>query len=262
MKTAIQLLLSCALSLFATSLWAADQLVSLPLARSGVSTSYWWMPRDGAQATLLLISGGAGGMGFDGKEPRSDNFLVRTRDLFAAKGFNVAVLGLSTDMRDLTQEVRVTSEHAQDVLAVVKAIRAVSPRPVWLVGTSRGTFSAVAAAILDQGQVVDGIVLTSGYHPGLLKLRTGLLSQQGVDMIKVPTLVYHHKNDGCKETLATGVMGMAAALSSAPIKKLWLVEGGGPPSGNPCQPRGYHGFVGMEQQAIEDITSWINKPQM
>ena len=262
MKTVIQLVLSFALNLCAPNLWAADQLVTLPLARSGVSTSYWWMPRDGAPTTVLLISGGSGGMGFDGKEPKSDNFLVRTRDLFAAKGFNVAVLGLSTDMRDLTQEARTSTEHAQDVLAVVKAIRAVSPRPVWLVGTSRGTFSAAAAAILDQVQVVDGIVLTSGYHPGLLKLRTGPLSQQGVDAIKVPTLVYHHKSDGCRETPASGVTEMVTALSNAPIKKLWLVEGGGPPSGNPCQPRGWHGFVGMEQQAIDDIASWIKKPQM
>ncbi len=262
MKTAIQLLLSFALSLCAPSLWAADQLVAVPLARSGVSTSYWWMPRDGAQTTVLLISGGAGGMGFDGKEPKSDNFLVRTRELFAAKGFNVAVLGLSTDMRDLTQEVRTSNDHAQDVLTVVKAIRAVTPRPVWLVGTSRGTISAAAAAMLDQGQLIDGIVLTSGYHPGILKLRTGESSQQGVDSIVVPTLVYHHKNDGCRETLASGVSGMVTALSKARIKKLWLVEGGGPPSGNPCQPRGYHGFVGMEQQAIDDITSWIYKPQM
>lgn len=152
MKTAIELLLSFALSLFAPNLWAADQLVTLPLGGSGISTSYWWMPRDGAQATLLLISGGAGGMAFDGAQPKSDNFLVRTRDLFVAKGFNVAVLGLSTDMRDLTQDVRTSNEHAQDVLAVVKAIRTASPRPVWLVGTSRGTFSAAVAAILDQGK--------------------------------------------------------------------------------------------------------------
>ena len=174
----------------------------------------------------------------------------------------MAVLGLSTDMRDLTQEVRASSQHAQDVLAVVKAIRAVTPRPVCLVGTSRGTISAAAAAVLDQGQLIDGIVLTSGYHPGILKLRTGESSQQGLDSIVVPTLVYHRKNDGCRETLASGVSGMLSALSKARIKKVWLVEGGGPPSGNPCQPRGYHGFVGMEQLAIDDITSWINKPQM
>jgi len=150
-------------------------------------------------------------MGFDGNEPKSDNFLVRTRELFAAEGFNVAVLGLSTDMRDLTQEVRTSSEHAQDVLAVVKAICATTSRPVWLVGTSQGTIFAAAAAMLDQGQLIDGIVITSGYHSGILKLRTRVSSQQGVDSIVVPTLVYHHKNDGCRETLASGVSGMATA---------------------------------------------------
>ena len=245
---------------------AADELVSVPIGaasgRGGANTSYWWMPRDKATATVLLISGGGGGMGYDGTQPRSDNFLVRTRELFAAKGLNVAVLGLSSDMRNLTQSLRSSIDHAQDVLTVVKAIRAISPEPVWLVGTSRGTISAAAAAILDQGQTVNGIVLTSGYGPSLLFLRTGLLSQQGVDAIKVPTLVYHHQSDGCRVTSASGVSGMAAALTSAPIKKLWLVEGGGPPSGDPCEPRGYHGFVGMEQQAVDDITSWISKPQM
>lgn len=241
---------------------AADQLISVPIARSGVTTSYWWMPRDKATATVLLISGGSGGMGYDGSQPRSDNFLVRTRELFAAKGLNVAVLGLSSDMRNLTQSMRSGADHAQDVLTVVKAIRATSLQPVWLLGTSRGTISAAAAAILDQGQVVDGLVLTSGYAPALLYLRTGLLSRQGVDAIKVPTLAYHHKNDGCRVTSASGVADMAAALGNAPVKKLWLVEGGGPPSGDPCEPRGHHGFVGMEQQAIDDITSWISKPEM
>lgn len=241
---------------------AADELVSVPITRSGVTTSYWWMPRANATATVLLISGGGGGMGYDGTQPRSDNFLVRARELFAARGLNVAVLGLSSDMRNLTQNIRSEPGHAQDVLTVVKALRAASPLPVWLVGTSRGTISAAAAAILDQGQVVDGIVLSSGYAPAQLYLRSGVLSQQGVDTIKVPTLTYHHKNDGCRATSASGVSGMVAALSSAPIKKLWLVEGGGPPSGDPCEPRGYHGFVGMEQQAVDDITGWINKPQM
>ncbi len=250
------------LSFFMATSTVADELVSVPIPRSGVTTSYWWMPRANATATVLLISGGSGGIGYDGTQPRSDNFLVRTRELFATKGINVAVLGLSTDMRNLTQNIRSSAEHAQDVLTVAKALHAASPLPVWLVGTSRGTISAAAAAILDQGQVVDGIVLSSGYAPGLLYLRTGVLSQQGVDTIKVPTLTYHHKNDGCRATSARGMSGVVAALSAAPIKKLWLVKGGGPPSGDPCEPRGYHGFVGMEQQAVDDITAWIKQPQM
>ncbi|MBU0588967.1 MAG: alpha/beta hydrolase [Gammaproteobacteria bacterium] len=245
----------------ASPLWAADQLISVPTDREKVDTSYWWMPRDGATATLLLISGGGGGMGFKNGRPGSDNFLIRTRDLFAARGFNVALLGLSSDMRMLSQHARTTEEHARDVLAVVKALRAASPQPVWLVGTSRGTISAVSAAILDQGQSVAGVVLTSGYAPDVLKLRDGPAGTQGVEAIRVPTLVYHHKDDGCRETPPAGVTGMVAALVAAPIKKLQMVEGGGSPYGDPCQPRGWHGYVGMEERAVEDITSWIRNPQ-
>lgn len=220
MRTAIQLLLSFALGLLAPNLWAADQMVTLPLARSGVSTSYCWMPREGAKATLLLISGGSGGMGFDGKEPKSDNFLVRTRELFASKGFNVAVLGLSSDMRNLNPQTRTSLDHAQDLLAVVKALKAVSQQPVWLVGTSQGAIFAATAAIFDQGKEITGVVLTSSFGPDWLKLRGPGQADQSLDGIKVPTLVYHHKKDGCITTLASDVAGMMAALSNAPIKKL------------------------------------------
>lgn len=244
-----------------SQVWAADQLITVPTARDRVNTSYWWMPREGATATLLLISGGGGGIGFKNGQPASDNFLIRTRDQFAAQGFNVALLGLSDDMRNLTDNVRTSAEHAQDVLAVVKAIRAASPLPVWLVGTSRGTISAVSAAILDQGQSVAGIVLTSGYEPYVLKLRGGPAGTQGLESVKVPTLVYHHKQDGCRVTPPKGAAEVLAELVAAPIKKLVMVDGGGPPYGDPCQPRGYHGYVGMEQKAVEDVATWVKNPQ-
>jgi len=245
----------------AGQVWATDQLITVPTARDKVDISYWWMPRDGAVATLLLISGGGGGMGYRGGQPMSDNFLIRTRDLFAAQGFNVALLGLASDMRNLTEHFRTSQEHAQDVLDVVKAIRAASSQPVWLIGTSRGTISAVSAAILDQRQLVAGVVLTSSYAPYMLKLRGGPAGTQGVEAIKVPTLVYHHKSDGCRVTTPQGIADIATELVAAPLKKLVMVEGGGPPHGDPCQPWGWHGFVGMEDRAVEDISRWIRNPQ-
>ena len=42
---------------------ATDRLIQLA-SRSEVSISYWWMPQNGAAATVLLFSGGTGGMGF------------------------------------------------------------------------------------------------------------------------------------------------------------------------------------------------------
>ena len=250
----------CCLALVVSHAVAADQLINIAGARTTGPISYWWMPREGAEATLLLISGGAGGMGFDGVEPRSDNFLVRTRELFAAQHFNVAVLGLASDMRNLTQNARASLEHAQDVLAVVKAIEQGSKQPLWLVGTSLGTVSASSAAILDQGQTVAGVVLSSGFHPAFLKLRSGPRGTEGVAAIKVPVLVYHHKLDGCRATPAYSVSDIVSDLTAAPVKKLMLVEGGGPPSGDPCEPRGFHGFVGMEARAVEDISGWIKRP--
>jgi pimeloyl-ACP methyl ester carboxylesterase len=256
------------LALMGSASWAQEAAPSspgklLPLAgvRPGGNSTFWWMPREGASHTVLLISGGAGGMGYDGKQPTSDNFLIRTRDLFAAQGFNVAILGLAADMRNLNEAARISADHARDVLAVVQSVQQKSPVPVWLVGTSMGTISAASTAILDQGQTVAGVVLTSGFSPMILRLQDGPQGKQGLEAIKVPVLTLHHKDDACRITPARGVAQIVPALSASPVKKLILVEGGGPPSGDPCQPRGYHGFVGMEPQAVALIAGWIKQPQ-
>jgi hypothetical protein len=49
----------CVLACLLLPAWAADRLISVS-TRSEVTTSYWWMPRDGAIATVLLFSGGTG----------------------------------------------------------------------------------------------------------------------------------------------------------------------------------------------------------
>ena len=54
----------CKLRLFVGSLMVgfcaiafADELVAIP-TREGVTSSYWWMPRNNAKANLILLSGG------------------------------------------------------------------------------------------------------------------------------------------------------------------------------------------------------------
>jgi hypothetical protein len=53
---------------------------------------------------------------------------------------------------------------------------------------------------------------------------------------------------------------IADALKNAPIKKTLLLDGGGEPTGDPCEPMHYHGFIGMEQQAVDLISAWIQHP--
>src|SRR5450631_3219849 len=134
------------LALASLPLAAADRLVALE-TRPGVRTAYWLMERPGAMATVMLLPGGEGGIGMKEGVPTSQNFLVRSRDLFAAAGFNVAIVGKPSDRTDLDPGFRAGSDHVVDLRHIAEKLRKEFGKPVWLVGTSLGTISAAATAI-------------------------------------------------------------------------------------------------------------------
>ena len=49
-------------------------------------------------------------------------------------------------------------------------------------------------------------------------------------------------------------------MSNAPVKKLMVVDGGANPTGDECAGQHWHGFIGMEREAINQIADWIKKP--
>jgi hypothetical protein len=233
----------------------ADELITLP-TRAGVTVSYWHMPRPGAAATLLLLPGGAGGIGMRNGQPQSGNFLVRSRDAFAGHGFHVAVVGRPSDVSDMDTTFRAGAAHIEDLRHVIDDLRVRARVPVWLVGTSRGTVSAAAAAIALGPERVAGAVLTSSVtaykHKGVptLPLRE----------LRVPVLVLHHEKDACPSCAPHEVPLIVERLTQAPVKKLvWAREGGGV-HGDPCEPFHWHGFIGMEPQAVQTIVSWVRQP--
>jgi len=56
------------------------------------------------------------------------------------------------------------------------------------------------------------------------------------------------------------VPGIISGLKNSATKKLMMASGGANPTGNPCEGNHWHGFIGMEQQAVIDISTWIKKP--
>lgn len=234
----------------------ADGLVQVP-TRGDQSISYWWMPTEGATATVLLLSGGSGGIGLRDGQPRSENFLIRSRELFRSEGFNVALLGNPSDKRAMDDAWRTSEMHRTDVAAVLQDIRAKGARqPLWLIGTSRGTISATALAIAMPDQVA-GVVLTasiSGFNV------PAAVHRQSIDQLKMPVLVYHHREDACRITLVRDAEWIFKGLSHAAVKKFWVVDGGDNPSGNPCEALHWHGFIGMEARAVKDLGGWIRQP--
>jgi hypothetical protein len=234
----------------------ADQLVTLP-TRGGVTVSYWYMPRANASATLVLLPGGAGGIGLRDGRPQSGNFLVRSRDLFAAEGFNVAIVGRPSDVADMDTGFRAGAAHMQDLGLVIDDLLTRTNAPLWLVGTSRGTVSAAAAAIAIGPPRLAGVVLTSSITAFKLP---GAVPTQRLGEVRLPVLVLHHEKDACPSCAPHEVSWIVSGLTQAPVKKLLWASGGEGARGDPCEAFHWHGYVGMEAQAVQWIASWVRQP--
>jgi pimeloyl-ACP methyl ester carboxylesterase len=246
------------LALAASVASAADRLVTID-TRPGVRVGYYLMERPGATATVVLLPGGAGGIGMKDGAPTSENFLVRSRDFFAAAGYNVAVLGKPSDREDLDLAFRAGADHVTDLRMVVERLRKDFGKPVWLVGTSRGTISAAAAAIALAPDTLAGIVLSSSIT--VTNRNTSIIVPgMALSEIRIPVLVVHHRRDACPTCDPRDAQRIVDGLKNAPVKKLILLDGGGPPRGDPCEPHHYHGYIGMEAEAVDVIVGWMRNP--
>jgi predicted alpha/beta-hydrolase family hydrolase len=230
--------------------------------RPGVQLPWFAVWRDDAVATVVLFSGGAGGMGRlapGAAWPGSNNFLIRTAPLLAQHPFNIVIMGRASDTRDLDLATRTGATHLADNQAVLRAVRQHSGAPIWLVGTSRGTVSAAELAIHDDEHLVSGLVETSSIlAPGA----TGSLTTLDLARIRVPTLVVHHEHDACRLCPPSGVDAVVSALANAPIKARRFVAGGEDQAqGNPCEALHNHGYRGIEPQVVELIADWIVQPR-
>ena len=239
--------------------WAAQtgQLQRIASARPDAQIPVFFGDATNAQATVVLLPGGAGGIGRIGPQgwPDGANFLVRGAPLFAAQGLNIAVMARPTDMSDMDYPFRVSAAHIDDIRKVVQQAKERWNAPVWLVGTSRGTVSGTAAVIAmrDEG-LIAGLVLTSSVTAPRV---TGAVSGQALEKITVPVLVVHHTQDACKICIPSQAKTIEPKLSASPVHATLMLEGGDNPTGDPCEALHYHGFIGMEAQAVQQIADWI-----
>ena len=235
---------------------AEGTLFKVP-TREGVTTTLFWEPVPDAKATVFLFPGGAGGFGKveDGKAT-GQNFLVRSEPFFVANGFNVVIFGRPSDSQDLDYADRISDTHMADVRKVLEFVKHKADVPVWMVGTSRGTISATAAAINLPGEMA-GVVLTSSV---VSYKKPGAVPKQDLDRIRVPVLVLHHAKDACPWCQPHEVPAILRGLKNAPVKKEIMVSGGENPTGNVCEALRWHGFIGAERETVDLIGNWIKAP--
>lgn len=197
------------------------------------------LERNGSpKAGVILVPGGDGLVGIeaDGTMKYRGNQLVRTASAYANAGLASMVVDVGVPLG-----------------AAVAALRQRGVKKVTLVGTSRGTLRiAQGFSSLSGAEKPDAIVLTSGFfdRDGGNENVQGFFGSPGV---LPPTLIIHHRRDGCRLTPPIGVEQFAK-WAGGRARIVWL--DGGTTSGNPCQAQSYHGFLGRDGEVVSRIAGF------
>jgi pimeloyl-ACP methyl ester carboxylesterase len=219
---------------------------------------------------LVLLVGGGGYLDLDDAGcPRAlkGNSLVRSRRLFNDAGFITALVDAPSDHHDNDglAGFRTATQHAEDLGKVIADLRARTKANVWLVGTSRGSISAVnAAARLSGPFAPDGIVLTSALMSGQSNAKKAWVAQTVFDLpleaIRVPVLVIGHVADKCVRSPAD-LMGKITARTNGVREQVITVTGGpgitGTTSIEACEGRSPHGYVDQEAEVVAGIARFV-----
>jgi pimeloyl-ACP methyl ester carboxylesterase len=251
------------ITILARPVHAESTLVSIQTPR-GVKQAFILIKPEKPVASVILFAGGHGALGLKSASDMkwgAGNFLVRSRDKFAQHNFMVAVLDAPSDRQNGMNAIfRMSKSHADDIAAVAAHLKKLAPVPVWLVGTSMGTFSAAEGAIAAKG--VDGLVLTSTItrsKPGwkIASSHANGVASMALGNVTMPSLIVSHQKDGCDITPAGDAGKLRKALSKSQKVDVILLDGGDPPRSEPCQAMSQHGFLGIETKAVNAVAEFI-----
>lgn len=252
-----------ALAIMATS-HASETLHEIEAPR-GVAQKFLLIQPEQPKAIVILFAGGKGALNlssglFGGANIGwgKNNFLVRTREDLAGHGLMVATVDAPGDhqgKRGMLGGFRSSSEHVTDIDAVIARLREIADLPVWLIGTSRGTESATNLAI-NSTQRPAGLVLTSSMTDSDSKGQA--VPDFDLSRVRIPVLITHHQDDGCRKTRPAAVGHIGDGLVNAPVVEVKWFSGGREQS-KPCKAMSYHGYLGIEKEVIDVIAAFVLK---
>jgi dienelactone hydrolase len=238
----------------APSALAAEKVVDLPTARGSTQRVLIDVPAN-LIGSVVLLAGGTGDLKIDeaGRvRGLYNNQLVRSRALYVAAGYAVAVPDIAADLKP-TENYRGNPSHGRDIAALIAHMRAIKG-PVALIGTSRGALSAANVMLKQTDALPDALVITSGV---LLGSGSSAEAQGDPARIKVPVLLVGHSGDTCRVTPPSAIASYAARLTGARKVDTLMLSGGAPAKDDACEAQGPHGFFGMDQQVVDAITGWL-----
>ncbi len=215
---------------------------------------------------LMLFVGGSGVAG-----PGSANFVARTRHLFVAHGFHVALVDAAADFKEcpgILKNRRTSGAYIDDIKVVANDLRSRYPGvSLFAIGTSRGsTSTAMAGANIR----LNGIVLTSPMTKRRKSDGTTIATVFDVPLgsISEGALIVAHKQDACFTTIWNGAQSVAGygnngiysvrdALTKSNADIFLTEEVPLEDVTRPCGALSPHGFFGIETEVVAEISRWL-----
>lgn len=247
--------------------YAKPKLVELEVRPNVTMKMMVIEPEEPAMGVLVLYAGGVGTIGlssFFGKPNITKykaNFLVRTRDKFAERGYVVVLPDIPSDQDRLLLTYRLSDEQIADATAIVSHFTSEYQVPIWLLGTSASS-PGVAHAAARLSNKIAGIALTASVtrvptkFPVYEQYPEGTASTN-LSAITVPVLVASNREDACKLSPSGDSELIKERLTSSPRVKIEYFTGGSPPQSKPCNALSRHGFLGIEDDVVGKILSFI-----
>lgn len=214
--------------------------------RPHVTQSFLLLLPERPVASAIMFVGGNGRIKLrENGWVRSSNFLVRSRTYFVRRRIAVAIVDVPSDIPSLKDLMtRLGVRHQKDMEAVINYLKVTIKRPVWLVGTSRGTVSAAAVAVKSRVPV-DGLVLTSSMRE---------VTELDLGKVRVPAMVVANRNDTCRVTPPGYARTIARALRTRAV----YFESPGT-ANRPCGALSPHGFLGIEEKVAAAIAKFMRR---
>lgn len=245
------------LAIAASSFAAGYEAIEIVPTRPDVTVRLLVMKANAKPSTALLLFPGADGAKHfgerDGRFWTSNNFLLRSARDFVAAGFVVVTLDVPSDQHNgMPDRFRMSPKHAEDVRRIIAYLKEKHRiTSLYLVGTSKGTLSAVYLASVFDDPAIEGVILTAVYPPS---------ECAGTDFTEIdaPVLIIHHLYDECRATPIQGAFELKKRLTESPQVDIVVVTGGSIAASTPCNALSNHGFYGVEKPVVRVVKDWIS----
>jgi alpha-beta hydrolase superfamily lysophospholipase len=239
----------------ANPLRVSEQLVELRLRQGETQKVLLVTPPD-ARAAIVMLPGGAGDVGLTGSADirHSDNFVVRTRAMWARRGFTVLIP--DTIGHANLRGIRSSPGYASVVNDLVKLAHRQVTGPVFLLGTSQGSIAAVNAAAHATAGSIAGVVLTESVS--VMGGSGETVFSASLELVRAPALIVANRDDQCNVAPPEAASQIARAMTMSRDVQVLIVTGGSNRSAKNCGSLTPHGYYGIEDQVIAKISRWMD----